>query len=437
MANIKISGLPLVGSVAASDEYEINQAGTSYKATLSQIRTFVLASAGTVTSVALSLPGIFSVSGSPVTTSGTLSATLVSQSQNLVFASPNGSAGAPTFRSLVSADIPSLSSLYANTTLSNLTSPTAIPQDLLSAVSNTYNFGSTVNLWANIYGTTIVAGNQALNMNGSKTTPSGATSVPSLFTVFQNGKLAVFSASDANADTIQTGNLYLNTGNKTAGTGNSGDIEIYIGTSAGGTRGKIRKKDGSEGTAGHVWTSTDTTGGGAWSAPTVISFAAFGSTPNANGASIAAGVITLQPASGSFPGGVSTTTQTFAGSKTFGAVAADTQTIGAASSTAIHQINGGLKVTSRTITANLTIDTTTTDYLIFCNQSGAINVTLPAPTNGRILIIKDISGTANTNNITMVRNAAEKIEGLAASKVLQTNFGSWTFTSDGTDWWMI
>lgn len=61
---------------------------------------------GTVTSVALSLPAIFTVSGSPVTTNGTLSATLASQSANLVFASPNGSAGAPTFRTLVSADLP-------------------------------------------------------------------------------------------------------------------------------------------------------------------------------------------------------------------------------------------------------------------------------------------------------------------------------------------
>ena len=63
---------------------------------------------GTVTSVGLSLPSIFTVSGSPVTTSGTLSATLASQTANTIFAAPNGSAGAPTFRSLVAADIPSI-----------------------------------------------------------------------------------------------------------------------------------------------------------------------------------------------------------------------------------------------------------------------------------------------------------------------------------------
>ena len=75
-------------------------------------------SSGTVTSVGLTLPGIFSVSGTPVTTSGIFVGTLVSQSQNLFFASPNGSSGTPTFRALVSADLPSLTSgasiLYGN-----------------------------------------------------------------------------------------------------------------------------------------------------------------------------------------------------------------------------------------------------------------------------------------------------------------------------------
>jgi hypothetical protein len=63
---------------------------------------------GTVTSVGLSLPSIFTVTNSPVTTSGTLTATLASQTANTVFSAPNGSAGAPTFRALVAADIPTL-----------------------------------------------------------------------------------------------------------------------------------------------------------------------------------------------------------------------------------------------------------------------------------------------------------------------------------------
>lgn len=88
---------------------------------------------GTVTSVGISLPNIFTVSGSPVTDSGTLSATLATQSANAILAGPTtGSAAAPTFRALVAADIPDLSATY----LSLSGTQTA---------SGTYTFSGTVN----------------------------------------------------------------------------------------------------------------------------------------------------------------------------------------------------------------------------------------------------------------------------------------------------
>lgn len=69
-------------------------------------------SVGTVTSVALGAPGMFTVSGSPVTASGTLTLALANQNANLVFAGPaSGAAAAPTFRSLVAADLPALYAL--------------------------------------------------------------------------------------------------------------------------------------------------------------------------------------------------------------------------------------------------------------------------------------------------------------------------------------
>ncbi len=62
---------------------------------------------GTVTSVGLSVPSLFSVSGSPVTGSGTLTAALANQNPNLIMAGPaSGNAAAPSFRSLVGADLP-------------------------------------------------------------------------------------------------------------------------------------------------------------------------------------------------------------------------------------------------------------------------------------------------------------------------------------------
>jgi hypothetical protein len=78
---------------------------------------------GTVTSVALadgSTAPIFVITGSPVTVSGTLTATLKTQNANLVFAGPSsGGAAQPSFRALVGADIPSGVTSGAPNTLRN------------------------------------------------------------------------------------------------------------------------------------------------------------------------------------------------------------------------------------------------------------------------------------------------------------------------------
>lgn len=69
---------------------------------------------GTVTSVGLSMPTGFTVSNTPVTSTGTLAVSFGGTvNANRVLASPNGSNGAPSWRALVAADIPDLSSTYA------------------------------------------------------------------------------------------------------------------------------------------------------------------------------------------------------------------------------------------------------------------------------------------------------------------------------------
>jgi len=63
--------------------------------------------AGTVSSVAETVPTEFAIAGSPITTSGTLAITKVNQNANSVWAGPvSGPAAQPTFRALVSADLP-------------------------------------------------------------------------------------------------------------------------------------------------------------------------------------------------------------------------------------------------------------------------------------------------------------------------------------------
>ena len=123
--NKTFSGTVALGSSATAATPSENDNSTKV-ATTAYVQTEIANfSTGTVTSVGLSLPNIFSVSGSPVTTSGTLTGSLASQTANRVFAAPNGSNGTPSFRALVSGDIPDLSSSYlpisGGTISSNLT----------------------------------------------------------------------------------------------------------------------------------------------------------------------------------------------------------------------------------------------------------------------------------------------------------------------------
>ena len=62
---------------------------------------------GSVTSVAMTVPAEFSVSGSPITTSGTLAITKATESANTVWAGPTtGAPAQPAFRALTTADLP-------------------------------------------------------------------------------------------------------------------------------------------------------------------------------------------------------------------------------------------------------------------------------------------------------------------------------------------
>jgi hypothetical protein len=80
--------------------------GTYPSFTITSNDTYV----GTVTSVGLSMPTQFTVTNSPVTSSGTLTAAWNTQTANYVLAGPtSGGAAAPSFRALVAGDVPALS----------------------------------------------------------------------------------------------------------------------------------------------------------------------------------------------------------------------------------------------------------------------------------------------------------------------------------------
>lgn len=78
--------------------------------TAGQMRSFYQGQSvgqGSVTSVGMSMPSGFSVSGSPITVAGTLGVTFASQNAGLFLATPvtGGSAGAATWRAIAAADV--------------------------------------------------------------------------------------------------------------------------------------------------------------------------------------------------------------------------------------------------------------------------------------------------------------------------------------------
>ena len=115
---------------------------------LSGIATGATANVGTVTSVGgtgtvsgLTLSGTVTTSGN-LTLGGTLAVTasnFASQAANTVLAAPNGSAGAPTFRTLVAADVPSLDA-------SKITSGTISADRLPSFVDDVIEVAAYANL---------------------------------------------------------------------------------------------------------------------------------------------------------------------------------------------------------------------------------------------------------------------------------------------------
>lgn len=177
----------------------------------------IVTNAGTVTSVALSMPAIFSVAGSPITTNGTLAVTAANETANTVWAGPtSGGANAPSFRTLVNADLPT-SGVVAGT----YPWVTVNAQGVITAASATIATGTvtastpltTTQTWNNV-GVNFTA--WLLNVTN---TNSGAAS---LLADFQLGGVSKFNI-DKLGDTTQTGvqNLTAVTNQQVFGTSNT------------------------------------------------------------------------------------------------------------------------------------------------------------------------------------------------------------------------
>lgn len=89
-------------------------------------------------------------------------------------------------------------------------------------------------------------------------------------------------------------------------------------------------------------------------------------------------------------------------------------------------------VTNITSDASLSIG-----FIHLINTGATRSLSLPTHSTGQIVYIKDATGTCASMSIVVNRTGGGNLDGLAASRSLFTNWGSWRFLDDGTNWFII
>ena len=88
----------------------------------------------------------------------------------------------------------------------------------------------------------------------------------------------------------------------------------------------------------------------------------------------------------------------------------------------------------RLVTSSVSV--ASADRIIGVNTSAARTITLPSTEcyAGRVVIIKDATGSAGTNNITVATQGSETIDGAAGDDTITANWGVRAYFTDGANW---
>lgn len=285
---------------------------------------------GTVTSVGLALPAsVFSLSGTPVSISGTLTGAFIVQTANTVFAGPiSGVAAVPAFRALVAADLPtgnltdvgtdgitigngSGSVIGTGTTISQHVADATHNGYLASADWSTFNGKQASGSYLTALtgdGTASGPGSAALTLATVNVTTGSfgsATSTPN-FVVNGKGLITAAASTSIQIAESQVTNLVSDLAGKQA-TGSyltalTGDVTASGPGSSAATLATVNANVGSFTNTSLTVNAKGLVTAASSGAASVTTLAAVGSSPNANAATISGSTLNLQPFDGTHPG---------------------------------------------------------------------------------------------------------------------------------------
>lgn len=363
---------------------------------------------GSVTSFSAgNLSELFTTSVATASSTPALSFSAVSKAQNLVFAAPSSGSGTPTFRALVSGDLPTVPYGKGGLGLTTLGAANTLIK---------------VNTGGNAYeSSTIAAGSNKLSVS------------------FGSGTISI-DVVEANLNLSSIG----------------GTVPLIKGGTGGATRqaGLNNLTDAAGGTTGYVLTRNGS-GNAVWSASSGSGITTLNGLTSAtqtfaastNGLSVSsvgtAHTFAMAAATASVPGAVTTAAQTFAGVKTFNSASifawATADTVPYLSGTGLatdanfsfSKVNESLSVGTvkdMNVVVKTASDTLTyTENVVISRQAAAAQYTLPAADAafiGTTFEIFDAEGHASSRHITIRPTGSDTLEGSTGTLTMNTNWVS-------------